>query len=201
MNVGIQDAANLGWKLAAVRSGADPALLESYNAERGRVGDLVVRRTSRALSAALSENPLVDALRDGMLAFATSVPKLRENAQTFISEIGIDYRQSFAVEDCIDEGGLQAGDRMPDLDLGLADGRRTAVSTLLLDPRPLVLVSDHNGIDHLGDLAEHAHVERTSQPAEDGSTLIVIRPDGYIGFRGTTHDRTPFADYRRFIGM
>jgi 2-polyprenyl-6-methoxyphenol hydroxylase-like FAD-dependent oxidoreductase len=64
MNTGIQDAWNLGWKLALVSRGvADEALLDTYDAERRPVGRFVVRFTDRAFTVATSTNPLVRALR------------------------------------------------------------------------------------------------------------------------------------------
>jgi 2-polyprenyl-6-methoxyphenol hydroxylase-like FAD-dependent oxidoreductase len=64
MNTGIQDAWNLGWKLALVGRGvAEEALLDTYDAERRPVGGLVVRFTDRAFSAATSTSPLVRTLR------------------------------------------------------------------------------------------------------------------------------------------
>jgi hypothetical protein len=176
MNTGIQDAANLGWKLAAVGEGADPSLLDTYDAERGAVGELVVRRTSRARPVAFSGNPLLAAIRDTALAVGTSVSKLRERAQAFVSEIAIEYRDSPASVECARDGALRAGDRMPDLDLDLQDGTRASVSTLLRAARPLVL-------------------------DEPGSGVTVVRPDGYIGFRGGPQHRAQLEAYARLIAL
>ncbi|MFF4894468.1 FAD-dependent monooxygenase [Micromonospora chersina] len=60
MNTGIQDAVNLGWKLAqALQGDADPALLDSYHAERTLVGRTVLRFSDRAFTVATTTNPLV----------------------------------------------------------------------------------------------------------------------------------------------
>jgi 2-polyprenyl-6-methoxyphenol hydroxylase-like FAD-dependent oxidoreductase len=60
MNTGIQDAVNLGWKLAATLHGVtDPALLDTYEAERAPIGKMVLRFTDRAFTIATSTNPLV----------------------------------------------------------------------------------------------------------------------------------------------
>jgi 2-polyprenyl-6-methoxyphenol hydroxylase-like FAD-dependent oxidoreductase len=60
MNTGIQDAVNLGWKLALVGAGiADPALLDSYEPERAPVGRMVLRFTDRAFTIATSRHPVL----------------------------------------------------------------------------------------------------------------------------------------------
>jgi 2-polyprenyl-6-methoxyphenol hydroxylase-like FAD-dependent oxidoreductase len=60
MNTGIQDAVNLGWKLAATLRGvSDPALLDSYEAEREPIGKMVLRFTDRAFTIATSTSPVV----------------------------------------------------------------------------------------------------------------------------------------------
>src|SRR6266508_6357317 len=59
MNTGIQDAVNLGWKLAdTLRGGTDPALLDTYEAERAPIGKMVLRFTDRAFTIATSTNPV-----------------------------------------------------------------------------------------------------------------------------------------------
>jgi 2-polyprenyl-6-methoxyphenol hydroxylase-like FAD-dependent oxidoreductase len=121
MNTGIQDAWNLGWKLALVARGlTDETLLDSYDAERRPVGRFVVRFTDRAFSVATSANPLVRTLRTRL------VPRVLPLALRFdrgvaygfrtVSQLGIAYRGSPAVQ----EGrpalrrGPRAGDRLPD---------------------------------------------------------------------------------------
>jgi hypothetical protein len=64
MNTGIQDAWNLGWKLALVSRGiAEEGLVDTYDAERRPVGGFIVRFTDRAFSVATSTNPLLRTLR------------------------------------------------------------------------------------------------------------------------------------------
>jgi 2-polyprenyl-6-methoxyphenol hydroxylase-like FAD-dependent oxidoreductase len=198
MNTGMQDAANLGWKLAAVRNGAPASLLDSYDAERRAVGEFVVRRTSRALSAALSGNTLLAGARDAMLALISVLPMLRAGAQNFISEIGIEYRDSPAVTDCLGDGELRAGDRMPDLELPLADGPRTRMSTLLQDGVPVVLLAESDGC-HMTAPEGRARIERVATAVAD-ATVTVVRPDGYIGFRGDSQHSAELATYARLVG-
>jgi len=61
MNTGMQDAANLAWKFAAVVRGAGEGLLNSYHEERGKVGKALLRSTERGLKAATASSPLIEA--------------------------------------------------------------------------------------------------------------------------------------------
>ena len=140
MNTGIQDAWNLGWKLALVTRGvADPALLDSYEAERYPIGRVVLRFTDRAFSIATSDSPLVRLMRAHV---APRVAPLmlrfgRRRAFGFrtVSQLGIHYRRSPAVE----EGrpplrrGPKAGDRLPDARI-VHDGRACWLQEALSGP-------------------------------------------------------------------
>ena len=104
MNTGIQDAWNLGWKLALVTRGvADEALLDSYDAERRPVGGFVVRFTDRAFSAATSTNPLVRALRTQLAPRLLPLALRFDRAVAYgfrtISQLNINYRHSPAVQE------------------------------------------------------------------------------------------------------
>jgi len=66
MNTGIQDAANLAWKLAAVAHGANERLLDSYEEERGEVGKALLRFTERGLQLATVSNPILERVRDAL---------------------------------------------------------------------------------------------------------------------------------------
>jgi hypothetical protein len=141
MNTGIQDAWNLGWKLALVARGlADPALLDSYDAERRPVGGFVVRFTDRAFSAATSTNPLVRGLRTRL------VPRLLPLVLRFdrglaagfrtVSQLDVRYRRSPAVQEGAPRlrRGPRAGDRLPDARIG-RDGRPCWLGEALAAPR------------------------------------------------------------------
>ena len=117
MNTGIQDVANLAWKLAAVARGADDSLLNSYEEERGEVGRALLRFTERGLKLATVSNPLVEQLRDTVCANPHEVAARTENAVGFVSETAIEYRSSSIVVDFGGDGHLSAGDRLPDLRL------------------------------------------------------------------------------------
>jgi 2-polyprenyl-6-methoxyphenol hydroxylase-like FAD-dependent oxidoreductase len=124
MNTGIQDAWNLGWKLAMVAQGrADERILDSYHAERWPVGRTLLRATDRLFgmfARSVSGGRLFTSLRRvvvrGVVAPALSRARIRAIAFHFVSQLGIRYRTSPLVT----EGeprlprGPKAGDRLPD---------------------------------------------------------------------------------------
>lgn len=124
MNTGIQDAANLAWKLSAVLKGrAMPALLDSYDAERRPVGDYVLSATDRLFSLATSPSGWVAAARSVLLPLAAGAigfsGAARARAFEFLSELGIHYEPGLAVQDEAGEGqawqeGPRPGRRAPD---------------------------------------------------------------------------------------
>jgi hypothetical protein len=130
MNTGIQDSVNLGWKLGLVLAGrADPALLDTYDAERGPVGRTVLRFTDRAFTVATSASgPLTRAIRTTVAPRV--VPLLlrsrsgRAYAFRTVSQLGIRYRRSIASAEGPDAPprGPRAGDRLPDAAVSL-DGK------------------------------------------------------------------------------
>jgi 2-polyprenyl-6-methoxyphenol hydroxylase-like FAD-dependent oxidoreductase len=140
MNTGIQDAWNLGWKLALVDRGvADQALLDSYEAERRPVGRLVLRFTDRATAIATSPSPLVRLMR------AQVVPRLaplalrskrgRELVYRTLSQLAVSYRHSPAVgegQPALDRGP-KAGDRLPDARIA-RDGQISSLQEALATP-------------------------------------------------------------------
>jgi hypothetical protein len=143
MNTGIQDAWNLGWKLAMVsRGAADAQLLDSYHAERWPVGRTLLRATDRVFgffARAVASGGAVTSLRRVMVrrvvAPALSSPRVRAFAFDFVSQLGIRYRKSPAVA----EGeprlskGPHAGDRLPDAQV-LRDGQPTYLQRVLSSP-------------------------------------------------------------------
>ncbi len=116
MNTGIQDALNLGWKLALVVKGqASARLLESYEAEREQVGEALLRGTDRTTHLALTRNPLLVALRDALAPILfSSLPASAHRLAETLAELNIVYAPSPIVVDQRDKKGtLRAGDRAP----------------------------------------------------------------------------------------
>jgi hypothetical protein len=181
MNTGIQDAWNLGWKLALVLKGlATPRLLDSYEAERWPVGRTLLRYTDRIFSAlvrSLSDNAIASWLRRtvaaSVLPEVLTSTRLRAYAFRFISELGIRYRRSPAVTEAEPRlrDGPRAGDRFPDARLTL-DGKTVRLQEAVVGPcLTLVLCGDedlwntqhladhpacHNGLLRIKRLTRHA---------------------------------------------
>jgi 2-polyprenyl-6-methoxyphenol hydroxylase-like FAD-dependent oxidoreductase len=121
MNTGIQDAGNLGWKLALVADGtARSALLDSYQTERMPIDRDVLRLTDRAFRIATSTNPAIGFARrrlaPGLLALAARSQRARASGMRRLGQLAVTYRDSPAVRDGTPplRRGPRAGDRLPD---------------------------------------------------------------------------------------
>ncbi len=205
MNTGIQDVANLAWKLAAAGRGAPDTLLNSYEEERGEVGKALLRFTGRGLKLATVSNPILERLRDMMAPLVTKLPAVQHTAMGFVSETAIEYRSSPAVADFGGDGHLRAGDRLPDLSLRNGEGRSSLLQGWTT-PRHRVfcLNADMDDVETLRNGFRHADVIRlaTEELEEEGRHLlgdegkmIVLRPDGYVGFRGRMGFQTELMKY------
>src|SRR5207237_2621185 len=129
LNTGVQDAVNLGWKLAqVVKRTSKERLLDTYNAERHPVGARVLRNTM-AQTALLRADDRIEALRDTMSELL-SMDEPRKRFAAMMSGLDIHYG--------LGEGHPLLGRRMPDLDLVTANGP-LRVFTLLPDARPVLL--------------------------------------------------------------
>ncbi|WP_037346049.1 FAD-dependent monooxygenase [Sciscionella sediminilitoris] len=176
LNTGVQDGYNLGWKLAAVLSGADPVLLDSYEAERLPIARQVLELSTGIM--AKYENGEDDALERG------------EDVQ----QLGLGYRDSaLSVQHGVPLGELRAGDRAPDGLLVTKHGER--LFDALRGPHPLGLGFGVD-VDALGQHAYRVDGELPHYAAGSG-TVLVLRPDGYLGYVGTSVAEA--AEYRRSI--
>ena len=201
MNTGIQDAVNLAWKVGLTARGiADPGLLDSYEAERRPVEHGVLQQTDLMTRLVSLEAPLARGLRDRLMSALLSFDVVRQRARRTVSELAVHYRQSPIVEEHWQAQGPPAGDRVPEMALTAWDGSRETtllealrqarhVLLLALDARvPKALQQSFDMIarqvqDSLGDLI---HVYRPSADVGDWPAICLIRPDGYVGFRGSS---------------
>ncbi|MGH3010236.1 MAG: FAD-dependent monooxygenase [Gaiellaceae bacterium] len=225
MNTGIQDAWNLGWKLALVARGiADPALLDSYDPERLPVGRFVLRFTDRASTIATSDSAVVRLTRT-RIAPLLLPPLLRfRKGRTFgfrtIAQLAISYRNSPAVEEdpSAPRIGPKAGDRLPDSRI-ISGGRECWLHDALAAPAFHLLlcgpVADWPADqlvamqERYGDLLAVHRLTREPGPGilldPSGKTLArlgaqqavqyLVRPDGHIGFRSGGRDTLATARY------
>ncbi len=211
MNTGIQDAANLGWKLAAVAQGAPERLLDSYEEERGKVGDQLLRRTSGGLEAAVTANPVLELLRDVAGSVASHLPMVQDAAVGFVSETAITYRGSSIAEDHAGRGAIHAGDRVPNPDVLLPDGERVRLLDGLRSGQPLLLTygcKDSVAIEAAAPGMRPLHLDRSGdESAEvreifgDGASILLVRPDGYLGFRGSDRHTEQLGAYAQRMGF
>jgi 3-(3-hydroxy-phenyl)propionate hydroxylase len=187
LNTGVQDAVNLGWKLAQVVNQTSPeSLLDTYHAERHPVAARVLQNTM-AQTALLGSGARIDALRDTMSELL-SMDEPRKRFAAMMS--GLDIHYDFG------EGHPLLGRRMPDLDLVTANGP-LRVFTLLHDARPVLLnLGEPGGFDitpwadrvQLID-AEYAGIwELPALGAVTAPTAVLIRPDGYVAWVGDGTD-------------
>ncbi len=187
MTTGLQDAANLGWKLAGQIGGwAPPGLLDTYHAERHPVAARVLRNTM-AQTALLRPDERIDALRDTMSELL-SLDEPRKRFAAMMSGLDIHYN--------LGDGHPLLGRRMPDLDL-VTPGGTVRVFTLLHDAHPVLLnLGKPRGFDispwahrvlaidakYAGDWELPALGQVAAPPA------VLIRPDGYVAWVGDGTD-------------
>ena len=184
LNLGVQDAANLGWKLAqVVHETSQEDLLDTYHAERHPVGARVLRNT-RAIGALERGENRVQALRE-MISELLEKDETRKQYVAMISGLDIHYD--------LGSGHPLLGRRMPDLDLVTANGP-TRVFTLLHKARPVLLNFGKPGggfeITPWADrvlMIEAQYGGTWELPAVGAVTppaAVLVRPDGYVAWIG-----------------
>jgi 2-polyprenyl-6-methoxyphenol hydroxylase-like FAD-dependent oxidoreductase len=211
MNTGIQDAANLAWKLVAVANGADESLLDSYESERGEVGKALLRFTERGLKLATASHPLVEKIRDAILPIITRPSFVQDLMLGFISETAIEYRSSSIVTDLGGDGSLRAGDRMPDVDVNKQGGATSLLqhATQFGHLAVLVNVSAAQRQEVASRLQALQRIDISDADLDDAGRkllgseekVLVVRPDGYIGFRGTVGKADGLKEYLQRVGL
>jgi 3-(3-hydroxy-phenyl)propionate hydroxylase len=192
LNMGVQDAVNLGWKLAAVvRDQAPESLLDSYHAERHPVGERLLHNT-RAQSALVRPGPQTDALRE---VFNALIVFDDVNRYLVGMLTGLDIRYP------LDDNHRLVGRRVPDVELKAPDGA-TCVYELLHAARPVLL--DLRGTAGVAAVAEGwaDRVDLVQAQGEDdywpvpavgeipAPAALLIRPDGHVAWVADT-DGTP----------
>jgi 2-polyprenyl-6-methoxyphenol hydroxylase-like FAD-dependent oxidoreductase len=168
MNTGVQDAYNLGWKLAAVLAGAQDRLLDTYEQERLPVAAHVLGLSDRLLGTAVNN-----------AGDPASIKRGKEERQ-----LGISYRQGpLAVDDRSQPGAVVAGDRAPNAPVG--DGR--TMFDVFRGPRFTLLGFGTDEGTQVTDPEAYRVYDVTP------GTFVLVRPDGYIGV--ISRDRAAVDDY------
>jgi 3-(3-hydroxy-phenyl)propionate hydroxylase len=184
LNMGVQDAVNLGWKLAAVVRGRAPeSLLDTYHAERHPVGERVLHNT-RAQSALVRPGPQTDALRE-VFGSLMVFDEVNQYLRHLLTALDIRYP--------VDGDHPLVGRRVPDADLKASDGA-TRVHELLHAARPVLLDlagspgaasaargwADRVDVVEARSEDEHWIVPALGEiPAPDA---LLVRPDGHVAW-------------------
>jgi hypothetical protein len=227
ITTGMQDAANLAWKLARVSRGAPRTLLNTYDEERLPHAAEVLRETDRTTNILFAPNPALRILRDVVvLPILRSAWVQRRMFGTF-SQLHVHYRGSSLSRN---GGGwhrarLRAGDRAPDVAFANArSGTRTTLFTLMAPLRPVVLVSgvpdpadlcdrlrslDVDGyvVEDAQETGSHSRASGLRDVYGDFATLYglknnfvcLIRPDGHVGLVQSASQRQGLVDYLELI--
>jgi 2-polyprenyl-6-methoxyphenol hydroxylase-like FAD-dependent oxidoreductase len=175
MNTGIQDAANLAWKLALVERGAaDAGLLTTYHAERHPVGAAVLRQSGAMLKASMADGPLGFA-RDHLAPVALSIPKLRERFVAFLTEEAVSYRDGPLADGSGHRHGVRSGDGWP-----LSSGAQAEL-VLLGD------TADDEAPAHFGGpngfpltVTRVVTDEHVAEAIGSDTGAVLVRPDGIV---------------------
>jgi 2-polyprenyl-6-methoxyphenol hydroxylase-like FAD-dependent oxidoreductase len=216
MNTGIQDAANLGWKLAYVIHGRGhaPTLLDSYEAERRPVARNVITNAARMLHVGMAPHALARVVRDAAVRVLDHMPALQHKLRTEMSETEIAYHDGPLVA----LGGATqhrargaAGTRALEISwLGDTDDERR-LWPLLNERHTLLVFGDGNPAQAPATLcaAPHAAALQTiaigiaadpqgdarNRYGFDAAGWVLIRPDQVIAARGPEHDVTVLERY------
>jgi 2-polyprenyl-6-methoxyphenol hydroxylase-like FAD-dependent oxidoreductase len=188
LNTGVQDAVNLGWKLAqVVKEISPPSLLDTYHSERHPVAARVLRNTMAQTALMRPADARLEALRE-TVSELLSMDEPRKRFAAMLSGLDIHYD--------LGEGHPLLGRRMPDLDLVSADGPQR-VFTLLHDARPVLLnLGEPGGFDitlwaDRVQMIDAGYVGPWELPvlgAVIAPPTVLIRPDGYVAWVGELTD-------------
>ncbi|MGH7939345.1 MAG: FAD-dependent monooxygenase, partial [Bryobacteraceae bacterium] len=227
MNTGIQDAFNLAWKLALVVGGrASAQLLGSYQLEREPVARGVVNLTDRLTRMATVRNSFAQSVRDFLLPAVSAIGLVGDKIAERLCELDVNYRSSPIVENH-GAGRPRAGERLPDGELRDENGKARLLFELSRAPRHVLLLflgargeaaakATNRGsalaglpagvIDiyliSRGESSDEAELRDISglTHAACGLTsggMLLVRPDGYIGYRSDDFDQAELQAYLR----
>jgi 2-polyprenyl-6-methoxyphenol hydroxylase-like FAD-dependent oxidoreductase len=184
MNTGIQDAVNLGWKLALVLAGrADERLLDTYVAERGPVARRLVRATRSITRVILLRSRLGTAMRRSLGSRILARPAVQQRIAAALSQLDVSYRgDGQGHHDRVPAAGDRAPDVVRDGGSRLFEQLDPSSYTLLVDGnvamQPALLQNPEIGtVLHVADRAVRRRYGLSA------SRFVLIRPDGYVGLR------------------
>lgn len=210
MNTGLQDAYNLGWKLALVVTGrAGEALLDSYEQERIPVAQRLLRTTDRMFQVIVADGWFGKIFRTAVMArivaFAMTREGVRDLAFRTISQIGIRYPASPLSQTLagLPEGAPVAGDRFPWLQLRMKAGGPVEDLFAALDDTEYNLIAigqqapqGLGALVRVHEIAADGHNARALADARiPVPACYLLRPDGHVGLAGTLLDAAAVGGY------
>ena len=219
MNTGIQDAINLGWKLAFVsQAKAAEELLDTYEQDRLPVMRSIIHRTEGLTEIVGTSSSIMRSFFLHVVPWLASADFVQETATARISQISLNYRNSPISDEHFADGSLLAGDRVPDSSLRPANGagegeairlfsllnpsRFTLLAANFADPAP-ALEKISQSISPWQDMIDVVVI----QPPQDETakqfqhifglkaSITLVRPDAYVGFRGGEASIADLATY------
>ncbi len=200
MNTGMHDAFNLAWKLALTQHGrAKPALLDSYQSERHRVGAMIVRGAANLTRFGTLRNAFAQRLRDTVVETLLQFPALQSAVVGVLTELAINYRRTPLVRDerTGRRRGVRAGDRVPDL--SLRDGR---LHTRLRGGRHALLLPGADaglGAAVAGAFGDVCDVLDVGPDSFGADVAAIARPDGYLGYLGPARAENVLAHLDSYL--
>ncbi|MBZ4320008.1 FAD-dependent oxidoreductase [Streptomyces huiliensis] len=205
LNAGLCAAHNLGWKLAAVHQGrCRETLLDTYSAEQRRTAAGVMRDMRHNLTE-LPPGPLTLAALSLAAPVVIGSRRAERRTRLMMSDFARHHRPSALTTDTGRRGPLRAGDRLPDLPVRERDGTRRRLHDLLSYRRWTLLVFEGRGggAEFRGLVERYGAGLRTFRVRAEGDaagaalagTLLLVRPDGYVGLRAPSGDRDALAGY------
>ncbi len=165
MNTGIQDAMNLGWKLAAAVRG-NPAFLDTYQVERHPVGESVLKLTDALYRLVLSGSTAGLMLRRTIIRLAVRIGPVRRALAERLSGLAIRYPHPDGLH-------MWTGRRMPDL-----RGENARLYEVMRDGRFTLVTKEPSDVEGVNVFVTKAKVP----------DLILVRPDGYVAWASDTAD-------------
>jgi 2-polyprenyl-6-methoxyphenol hydroxylase-like FAD-dependent oxidoreductase len=205
MNTGIQDATNLGWKLAyAARGSAGDVLLDSYERERRPVARAVSTWTDLAFWVEAGNNPLV-ALARGLLAplaapfvsLAVRPGRVLAEVIRTLGQLRVGYRDSpLSVRCATPAGPPRAGDRLPDADVTVG-GQPVRLHDLTARPGLHVLLR----ADRTWPYPDRPQIRVHRVDDWTGAATTIVRPDGYVGLASDAIDDDEITRWLALVGL
>ena len=222
---GIQDAANLAWKLAAVlREGAPDSLLETYEEERKPIAREVLHRTSAVTAVLFALNPIAGFIRERLLVPIMRRPLVQRRMFAKLSQLEMNYRGrslSKHIDVPFSRAGVRAGDRTPDVVFEKA-GEKVSLFELIRRGGMIALLGPGEHAEEIAsklaalhivafivspDGADVAACENLQDLYGDfarlyrarGPFLYLIRPDGHVGLCQRRMNASSLAGYLKKI--